>query len=211
LPLCCLAVGESLAAGLALMGGWASRAGRAGRAGRASRAGRPQAERWATGAAAILALAIALPGWCYATYRLYRQGPLPVTPAERDAYLARALPVYAAIHFLDRACGSSYTLYAIHAENMAYFAAGRFLGDWTGPAAYQLVVPADGDARLLFGRLRALGVDHLLTVEGDPGLPPIFGPAFDGLFQPIYADGRARVFALRGGGCRPSLRRPVSF
>lgn len=198
LPLVCVALGDTLAAGLAMA------------ASRARRAGRPQAERWAATAAAVLALAIALPGWCYAGYRLYRQGPVPVTPAGRDAYLARALPVYAAIRYLDRTCGSCYTLYAIHAENMAYFAGGRFLGDWTGPAAYQRVVPADGDARLLFGRLRSLGADHLLTVEGDPGLPPIFGPAFGGLFQRVYADGRARLFALRGAGCEAARdRRPA--
>jgi 4-amino-4-deoxy-L-arabinose transferase-like glycosyltransferase len=196
LPLVCLALGDSLATALAALARRASRTSR-----------RRQAEPAARVAAAILALAIFLPGWCYAVYRLGRQGPLPATPAERDAYLARALPVYPALRYLDQACGGSYTLYAIHAENMTYFAAGRFLGDWTGPASYTRVLPADGDARLLFGRLRMLGADHLLTVEGDPALPPIFGPAFDGFFQPVYADGRARLFALRGARCGPSSGR----
>jgi hypothetical protein len=184
LPLVCVALGDSLAAGL---DGWAR--------------WRRGDERWLAAAGAVLALAIFLPGWCYAAYRIDRQGPLPVTLAEREAFLARSLPVYPSLRYLDHACGGSYTVYAVHAENMAYFASGRFLGDWTGPAAYRRILPANGDARLLFERLRAIGADHLLTVEGDPALPPLFSASFDGLFRLVYADGRARLFALRGTSC----------
>jgi 4-amino-4-deoxy-L-arabinose transferase-like glycosyltransferase len=190
LPLVCLAVGESLAAPLAA---WARRR---------------RDERWLTSTAAMVALAICLPGWLYAGYRLYRQGPVPVTAEGRDAWLQRSLPAYPAIRHLNRACGSTYTLYAIHAENLAYFASGRFLGDWSGPGAYAKVLPSNGDARLLYQRLRSLGVDHLLTLENDRALPPIVAPELGTLFQPIYADGRARLFALRGaGGC--GTREPV--
>ena len=185
LPLVCLAVGESLAAPLA------ARARRLRLDGRRERV-----------AGMVLALAIFLPGWIYAGYCLYRQGPVPVTSADREAYLARSLPAYLSIRYLDRACGGSYTLYAIHAENMAYFAVGRFLGDWTGPAAYGLILPADGDPLVLYRRLRAIGVDHLLTVAGDRDLP-IFTARFASLFQVIYRDGRVCLFALRGTSCRP--------
>jgi hypothetical protein len=184
LPLVCLAVGDSLA--------WALE-----RVARFSRAG----AGWVDARAALLALAIFLPGWGYSLFSLYRLGPVPVTPAERDAFLARKLPLFSSIRYLDRACGSAYTVYAIHAENMVYLAAGRFLGDLTGPAAYRLVIPADGDAELLYRRLRSLGADHLLTVEGDSALPPIFTAAFDRLFRLMYADGHGRLFALRGASC----------
>ena len=40
-----------------------------------------------------LCLGCVLPGWLYAGYRVARQGPLPVAPAAREAYLARSLPV----------------------------------------------------------------------------------------------------------------------
>ncbi|HEV3074378.1 MAG TPA: hypothetical protein VHB47_08180 [Thermoanaerobaculia bacterium] len=202
LPLVCLAVGdcvawllESLASRRSLRS-LASPAAVSGPAGR-----RPPDEGWVKARAALLALAIFLPGWGYSLFSLYRLGPVPVTPAEREAFLARKLPLFSSIRYLDRACGNAYTLYAIHAENMVYLAAGRFLGDLTGPAAYRLVIPADGDADLLYRRLRALGADHLLTVEGDPALPPIFTAAFDRLFRLVYADGRGRVFALRGTSC----------
>jgi hypothetical protein len=204
LPLVCVAVGDSLAWSLAWL---ATRPPLASRASPASFSGwarrRLPDERRVTAAAALLAVAVFLPGWSYSLYSLHRLGPVPASPAEREAFLARKLPVFASIRYLDRVCGSSYTLYAIHAENMVYFAAGRFLGDWTGLAAYPRVVPANGDAELLYRRLRSLGADHLLIVEGDPALPPMFTAAFDSRFRLIYADGRARVFALRGTGCGP--------
>lgn len=208
LPLVCLAVGDSVAWSLAWL---ASRlplahpasspslASPAELAGAAAR--RPPDAGWAGARAALLALAIFLPGWGYSLFSLHRLGPVPVTPAEREVFLARKLPLLPSIRYLDRTCGGAYTLYAIHAENMVYLAAGRFLGDLTGPAAYRLVIPVDGDAEILYRRLRALGADHLLTVDGDPALPPIFTASFDRLFRLVYADGRARLFALRGTSC----------
>jgi hypothetical protein len=208
LPLVCLAVGDSVAWSLAWLASRrplahpassSSLASPADLAGAAAR--RPPDAGWVGARAALLALAIFLPGWGYSLFSLHRLGPLPVTPAEREAFLARKLPLLPSIRYLDRACGGAYTLYAIHAENMVYHARGRFLGDLAGPAAYRLVIPADGDAELLYRRLRALGADHLLTVDGDPALPPIFTAAFDRLFRLVYADGRARLFALRGTSC----------
>jgi hypothetical protein len=191
LPLVCLAVGQSLAAPLAA---WARR--------------RRLDERWLKARAALVALAIFLPGWLYAGYRLHRLGPVPVTPEGRDAWLARSLPAYPAIAHLNRTRDSSYSLYAVHVENLAYFAAGRFLGDCCGPGAYSKVLPPDGDACLLFRRLRSLGVDHLLTLENDKALPLVVNADFERLFQPVYADGRTRVFALRGAGCGTPGPRP---
>lgn len=202
LPLVCLAVGDCLAWPLEALASRRSLAPPASSAAVSGLAGRrPADESWVNARAALLALAIFLPGWGYSLFSLYRLGPVPVMPAEREAFLARKLPLFSSIRYLERACGSAYTLYAIHAENMNYLAAGRFLGDLTGPAAYRLVIPADGDAELLYRRLRALGADHLLTVEGDPGLPPIFTAAFDRLFRRVYADGHGRLYALRGTSC----------
>jgi 4-amino-4-deoxy-L-arabinose transferase-like glycosyltransferase len=202
LPLVCLAVGDCVAWLLESLASRRSLRSLASPPAVSRPAGRRSPdEGWVKARAALLALAIFLPGWGYSLFSLYRLGPVPVTPAEREAFLARKLPLFSSIRYLDRACGNAYTLYAIHAENMVYLAAGRFLGDLTGPAAYRLVIPADGNAELLYRRLRALGADHLLTVEGDPALPPIFTAAFDRLFQLVYADGHARVFALRGTRC----------
>lgn len=214
LPPLCLATGDSLAAALDWL-----------RARRPDRSTLAMIATIAGKAAAVLALVIFLPGWLYALYRIHRQGPLPATEAARDAYLARALPAYSTIRFLNRTCGAAYTLYGVHAENMSYFVAGRFLGDWTGPASYQRVLPEGGDARLLYQRLRAFGVDHLMILTGDRMLPPYCSPGppgspgqqeppgspgpaalprspdspdFTRLFHQVRADPGARLFSLRG-------------
>jgi hypothetical protein len=177
----------------------------------AAAARRPGGAARRTAVAAALAVACALPGWLYAGYRLVRSGPLPLTPPARDAFLARTLPLYPAVRHLNQACGSAYSLYGLHAENMAYLAAGRFLGDWSGPAAYRRVVPQDGDLEVFHRHLRALGADHLLMAAGDPYLPAVAADAAaGGRFQPIYADARARLFALAGAGCLGAEARPAA-
>jgi hypothetical protein len=176
-PLLALAVGETVA-------GWLG-------------GGRP-AGRLAVAAGLLLFL----PGWLYAGYRVARYGPLPVTAGARDVFLRRVLPVYAAIDFLNRSA-RPYTVYALHAENMAYFAAGDFLGDWSGPAAFGAVVPADGDPRRLRLNLRRLGAGYLLLVRGKSGPLDTGAPAFRGLFHRVYADGSAEVFALAGAVTPP--------
>ncbi len=138
-----------------------------------------------------------LPGWLYAFYRLHRQGPLPLTPAGREAYLARQQPVYPAIAYLNRTRGSGYALWALHAENMAYYAQGRFMGDWIGPASFRRLLPGLRSPEDLHGRLRGLGADHLLTTRQGLDLPFPEDAAFQRWFQPVYADPHARVYQLR--------------
>jgi 4-amino-4-deoxy-L-arabinose transferase-like glycosyltransferase len=151
--------------------------------------------------AAALCLGAFLPGWLYAGYRMARQGPLPVTAAAREAYLRRALPAYAAVAWLNRTRGSGYTLWALHAENLAYFAAGRFLGDWVGPASFGRVLAGARDAESLYRELRGLGVTHLLvpvrSATGAPVQPPVPEDAeLRRWFQLVYRDPQARVYAL---------------
>ena len=138
-----------------------------------------------------------LPGWLYAFYRFHRQGPLPLTPAGREAYLARQQPVYPAIAYLNRTLGSGYTVWALHAENMAYYARGRFMGDWIGPAGFRRVLPGLRGPEDLHGRLRGLGADHLLTTRQGLDLPFPEDAAFQRWFQPLYADPYSRVYQLR--------------
>lgn len=139
-----------------------------------------------------------LPGWLYAFYRFQRQGPLPLTPAGREAYLVRKQPVYPAVAYLNRTLGSGYTVWALHAENMAYYARGHFLGDWIGPASFRRVLLDLSSPEELHQRLRRLGADHLLTTHQGINLPfSEEDAAFRSWFQPLYADPYAHVYRLR--------------
>jgi hypothetical protein len=153
-----------------------------------------------------LAFVCLLPGWLYAVYRITRQGPLPLAPEAREAYLARNLPLYPVLSWLNRTRGSAYTLWALRAEDMVFFADGRFLGDWIGPASFGRVLndlegPAD-----LHGRLRRLGADHLLIPRDKEGLPFPEDAGLRRWFKPVYEDRWARLYELRP----PESGRPVS-
>jgi len=148
---------------------------------------------------AALCAGCLLPGWLYPLYRAYLQGPLPLTPERREAYLARRQPVYPAIAYLNRTLGSRYTVWALHAESMTYYARGRFLGDWLGPARFNRVLEGVRGPGDFHHRLRGLGAGYLLlpTQRTDVNLPFPEDAVFQRWFQPIYADPEARVYRLR--------------
>ncbi len=158
---------------------------------------------WIAGAgrrllAAGLCAGCFLPGWLYPLYRAHVQGPPPLTSAQREAYLARRQPCYPAVAYLNRTLGSGYTVWALHAENMAYYARGRFLGDWIGRARFDHVLPGLRGPEDLYGRLRRLEAGYLLVPRQAAGLLPFpQDAAFERWFQPVYADSYAGVYRLR--------------
>jgi 4-amino-4-deoxy-L-arabinose transferase-like glycosyltransferase len=144
-----------------------------------------------TWASAVVALLLVAPGAAYGGYRLRKQGAVPSDEAGRAAYLGRQLgDAYTALHFLNERRGSQYTVYALHAENLAYFAKGRFLGEWVGPARFEKVLPALGDGRALHAVLTQLGADHLLVrrVAGVPSEDEFFRTHFRLLLRVPGAD-----------------------
>lgn len=153
--------------------------------------------RWPAPVAGWLCVLFLLPAWAWAGYHFVRKGPLPVTVEQREAWLARSLPLWRAVSFLNRTRGNGYAVYALHAEGMRSFAEGRFLGEWNGPARFARVLPLLGDPAALWRELRRLGADHLLVVEGTGVDLPEEDPAFRRLFRKVYADEAAAVFALR--------------
>jgi hypothetical protein len=125
-----------------------------------------------------------------------RQGPPPLTAEARETYLASRLPLYPAIAWLNRTRPDGYTVWALHAENMVYFAEGRFLGDWTGPASFERVLGAARDAASLHRELRKLGVTHLLVPTEDGAFMAQLDGRLRPRFQLVYQDPHARVYAL---------------
>lgn len=139
-----------------------------------------------------------LPGWLYGFYRFHRQGPVPLTPDQREAYLAQRVPLYPAVTYLNRTKGSGYTAWGLHAEHMVYYAEGRFLGDWIGPASFARVLAGRPNSKVLYHRLRRHGVDHLLVVKDQHALEFSEDAGFESWFQKVYEDSHARIYRLRG-------------
>ncbi|MGO9452995.1 MAG: ArnT family glycosyltransferase [Candidatus Binataceae bacterium] len=138
-----------------------------------------------------------LPGWLYAGRAIFNRGIPPVGNAERDFFLSRQLPAYRAIEVLNKAFGTRFTVYAVHAENLVYWSEGTLLGDWTGPASFAQVLPRAGNPAGLFCKLRELGAGYLLVTKGHPDFPLATADSrFSARFRRIYEDETSELFAL---------------
>ena len=163
------------------------------------------AARWSPAAAAprLLALALValLPAWGHTLLLVARRGPLPCDGAAREAYLRRQLPGYAALSWLNSNRGRHYRVYGLWAENLRYYAAGGFAGDWYGPARFGDALALADRPAALHAHLAGLGVDYLLVrnVPGRPAAMAWEGPAGAALFRVVYRDREAVVWALAGG------------
>jgi 4-amino-4-deoxy-L-arabinose transferase-like glycosyltransferase len=144
-----------------------------------------------------IALLCFAPGWLYGWYRAARQGPVPLDHAAREAYLARELPAYGAVQYLNRTHGADYTVYALFAENLPYLAEGRFIGDVFGPARFALVVPLLSDPEALAHTLEALGADYLLIARDHAPLHVNDELRAPQHFQMVYSDAHSDLFRLR--------------
>ncbi len=148
--------------------------------------------------AAGLCAGFLLPGWLYGFYRVYRQGPVPLTMDQRKAYLTRRVPLYPAVVYLNRTQGSGYTAWALHAEHMVYYSRGRFLGDWFGLASFSRMLAGSPGSEAFHHRLRHQGVDHLLIPKEKQVLKIPEDDSFGVWFQKVYEDPHTRIYRLRG-------------
>lgn len=154
-----------------------------------------------------------LPGWLYTARAIFKRGRPPVGVAERDSFLSRQLPVYRAIEVLNRSFGTHFIVYAVHAENMAYWADGTLLGDWTGPASFARVLPLASNPQRLFCKLHELGAGYLLVTKGHADFPsPTTDPRLSTRLRRIYEDETVELFAFSSAdlSCRDAARVPVS-
>jgi hypothetical protein len=136
-----------------------------------------------------------LPGWSYAVLQLVRMGPMPSDADSRADFLSARLPLLPAVRALNERCRGRCTVYALHAEHMGDFSAGRFLGDWNGPASFARTVPPEGDPEEFRRRLRRLGVDYLLVPTAVRSAMPGSGADPPG-FRRIYSDRASDVYAV---------------
>ncbi len=139
---------------------------------------------------ALSLLAIA-PGIAYAGYRFVRQGPLPVTSAQRQQYLEARIPEYRALE--HRGPGR---IYVCGAEQLKYFGGDDLRGDVAGPFAYDTIVGRSVDAEHLWRTLAQSHIRYLLfsrahcpiTWQRLPSAPR---------FELVYADDGAVLWRVR--------------
>jgi hypothetical protein len=144
-------------------------------------------------AAASLFIAFSFP--LLGIYRAaLRNGPLPTTLSDRDAFLEKRLSSYSIYRDLNSRYGHGYTIYAFHDEAMKYYCDGTPVGDVFGAGRYG-DVPVD-DASKLFQALRKLNADFLL-VRSEPSAAAVASaPGSRQLFESIHTDGDIKLFRV---------------
>ncbi len=126
-------------------------------------------------------------------------GALPFRAIDRDRFLAARVNGYTGLRYLNATLGSHYTVYSLFATNAAYFARGRFRGDFFGPARYAGILHVIHSPSRLHEQLLRLGATHFMVARQDferfvpySDWKASLGPAF----RPVYADREVTVFAL---------------
>ncbi len=146
--------------------------------------------------AALVAVALVGPGLLYGAYRMARQGPVPTTSAVREQFLATRRPGYGAIAYLNRTRGEDYTVYCLWGENLRYFARGRFIGEWVGPARFgRVTAAAERGPEALVEELHALEADYLIVMRRHEAARWAAGRSWDVLPE-LYEDAGSRVYRV---------------
>ncbi|MEA2327008.1 MAG: hypothetical protein QOE68_1967 [Thermoanaerobaculia bacterium] len=137
----------------------------------------------------VLSLLAIAPGVAYAGYRLWRQGPPPLTEARRRQYLEAHIPEYRALE--RRGAGR---MYVCGAEQLKYFG-DDVLGDVIGPYANQTIFGDANNAEDLFRALRPLNIRYLLISKRRcrAAWQRFPSPPF---FEHIYADDAAELWRV---------------
>jgi hypothetical protein len=118
---------------------------------------------------AFLAILLFLPPAYFALRFAGAEGLPPPGSGERDRFLEQRLPSYAAVRALNARAGDAYTLYSYHDPQMAYFANGKFRGDFFGPWRYSRIEGSlESREDTLLATLRDLGADYLLVRDDGP-------------------------------------------
>lgn len=149
--------------------------------------------------AVLAALGFALclvPAWFYAAGQVADKGPVPVTAAERNAYLSKELSAYPAHKFLNDRAGSAYRLYALYDEEMAYYADGTFMGNSFGPARFNQVLRGLGAGQWLYKALTNLQADYFLVTNYPHQVQLPEDAFFQDHFKLIYTDKATRLFQI---------------
>jgi 4-amino-4-deoxy-L-arabinose transferase-like glycosyltransferase len=144
---------------------------------------------------ALVAVVLLLPGLKHSLY--WWTGPPPADAARRELYLTNRLPTYPLYQFLNRWRGRDYTVYSLYDENLFYYADGRMMGDWFGPARFDRISSRIKDGESLYQELRRLGADHLLIdFTGTGQTPTPQDEAFHQRFRPLLVRAHGALFDL---------------
>jgi len=137
----------------------------------------------------VLSILAIAPGVAYAGYRLWRQGPPPLTIAQRRQYLEAHIAEYRALE--RRGAGR---IYVCGAEQLKYFGGDELFGEAIGPYANQTFFGNAKNAEDLARALRPLKIRYLLMSRHCPAAWQRLPAA--PFFERIYSDDGADLWRV---------------
>jgi len=147
----------------------------------------------------ILVVSLVAPGWLYGWFKAGELGLPPTSARDRAGFLSQHVPGHEGIETLNRRFGSDFTVYALFAEDLRYYAEGRFLGDWFGPCSFREITPLLRHPLRLRAELHAIGAQYLLISKKgrrpETASPEVMAPHFS-----VVAD-TADAVVFRCHGC----------
>jgi hypothetical protein len=138
----------------------------------------------------VLSMAAIAPGIAYAGYRLWRQGPPPLTQSQRRRYLEAHIPELRALE--RRGAGR---IYVCGAEQLHYFGGDDVIGDVIGRDANERIFGNAKNAADLSRALRPLNIRYLLISRQHAPAAWQRLPSAP-LFERIYADDAAELWRV---------------
>ncbi|MFA6956051.1 MAG: phospholipid carrier-dependent glycosyltransferase [Thermoanaerobaculia bacterium] len=144
----------------------------------------------------IVAIAVLLPGPLYALYRIDRNGAIPFDRPSRDAFLAKQVPEYGAIAFLNTHSRREDVAWFCGGEQFAYHFRGLAFGDLTGAARFELISSARDESELN-RRAARLGAHYIVVDRKRCEVPVLARGTANRSFSVVYQDSTTAVYERR--------------
>jgi len=121
------------------------------------------------------------------------RGPLPDTDSKVAEYLARHIPTYKGINFLNT-LSKDKVVYALYDEGSKFYHKNKVIGDWFGFFAYQKIASYLSEPLLLRIALQDFGADYFLVNRKKTLISPDLLEKYK--FKRIYEDSFVYVFKI---------------
>jgi hypothetical protein len=147
-----------------------------------------------TSAIAIFLIVLPL---LYADARIVKKlskDPLPVTEQMRNKYLLNNVPSFHLIEIANKS--PALNIYQVRFETAYYFAKGKIMGDWFGPARYSIILDVMGNSKELHNRLRSMNI-QLFLVNIKSRLKLEFDDSLSDYFSLIAEDDNGKLYQLK--------------
>jgi hypothetical protein len=120
--------------------------------------------------------------------------PLPVTKQMRDDYLSKKVRAFNLLQIANKT--PLLNIYQIGFEDSFYFAEGKMIGDYFGPARYRIILDVLSNSKKLHATLSSMDIQLFLMDKGERFTMDI-DSSFHNYFELIAEDHHGKLYRLK--------------